>query len=828
MIKTLINNHLEQLIQAKEKNIGAERLEGIRPRLRSRISLIQNPMKISSNAWNVILKSEKLLDFVNQNKKASEDVVADLVTADRNIEEIERAVQFPMLNEIYEVVDKTISEYRQSYYCGSRPLNSSDVFLDAVLYSMENGYSPDKIANVTKSFVILYNKGKMEQYDELGKDRINYLSFIQLPYTQDLFDPVGHYKDQKENAVFFQLIYDKVGRDVFSQIYRPIQKSLKQSKQPDGLKEMLQTILNHSRAKDWLLQLCPSTKDILLEREIRKLAQSDSDEENAYTIIYGEDSPQYHIFNTIQDSDFAYLRVFIKKCIMNKKKAFIRLVSENLDAYRMFSESNILFKERFVNIVNLNTLNESNLESLSKMYDEEKLNRMKEDITLTFKEFEYLYQQKETIDMEIFYELMDLSVDERLRACRELPSLKPLLDSFEYDDLVQKVVRLLRVKPMKKWLADKDIHVKNANDIQRLFVILVPEKFEKFQSEIQTGADIEFIIKNQSLLRYAENLDQAKAIYISEDDDCQFMLEDIGLSQKFIKANQSNIVSFCERGLAHVYRTIHKHRKMSEAQLVNLRLITKAELAGKLEEIKFVDEDFELEIGLAISDKAKSEWKHNRSLTAKGFTIQEAYDYETTIRIGENPVRSCLHWDNGMYSRCLLSHFDTNKKIMIAKDSKDRIAARASLRLTKGLDKYIEVKNEFKANSLSFKDIDGEEINAETRKEEVKEELILFLEKCYTSLDGSQARVVNAKFIQLAQEKARELGAKLVVADDYSDEIRYDANLVRKDYYIFISYSKNGYQYLDSLTGQATESNEGHYRRANVFVQESDEEREVA
>jgi hypothetical protein len=825
MIKALIRQHLNELIEAKEKKIEASRYEKIYPHLRDRISLIQNPMDIDSQAWNVILDSSILLDFINKNKTVSGEVIEKLTMANRKKEEIEKAIECEKLNEIYEVVNKVFQKYREGYYYyGSyHRLNFSDVFLDVVLYSLAHGFTPERAENATKAIITIYNKNQYKQYKELGNERIAYLAFVQLPYAQEIFDKIGHFKEQKENLDFFQMVYEKINdKDVFQLLYNPIEKALKQSKDPENTKAMIQKIFMHSRAVDWLQQLCPTSEDILLDREIRQLAQADTDEENAYAIIYGEDSPQCRIFNMIGNSySFDYLRTFVKDCMMNKKKAFIRLISENIDTYKMMDNSCVLFNKKFTDIVNINTLNAKDLQSLSKMYDRIQLKKLREDVPLTFKEFEFLYHQKEQIDIDLFYELMDLSIDQRLRICRELPSLKPLLDVFEYQELIQKVARLVRVKPMKKWLSDYNLKVKDATDVQYLFMLLSPEKIERFKNEIQTGADIDFIIKNHALLEYADTLERAKSIYISEDEDCKFMLEDIGVSKEFIQANKSNIVSFCERGLAHVYATIHRHGKMSSEQLKNLRLITKAELAGKLEEIKFVDEDFELEIGLAVSEKAKSEWKHNRSLKAGDFSVEETYDYETTIRIGEIPVRSCLNWDNGAYSRCLLSHFDTNKKILIAKDKKRRISARASLRLTKGSEEYIELGNEFKAKTLSFKDIDSDAKPVEEPMKEVKEELVLFLERCYTSLDDSQAEVVKSHFIQLAQEKANELGAKLVVADDYRYEIPYDSDLVLQDYYIFISYSKNGYQYLDSLSGQATESNEGNYRSAKVFVQRS-------
>jgi hypothetical protein len=264
---------------------------------------------------------------------------------------------------------------------------------------------------------------------------------------------------------------------------------------------------------------------------------------------------------------------------------------------------------------------------------------------------------------------------------------------------------------------------------------------------------------------------------------------------------------------------MHERGNLSQEQARNLNLITKAELSGKLDEIKFVDEDFELEIGLPIEDKSKLEWKRNREKKVGKFLVQEAYDFETVIRIGENPVRTCMNWDTGGYSHCLLSNFDTNKKVLVARDVKGNIVSRAIIRLTKGSDTDISPKAEPTIKKLAFKDVEATEVEETKEVETVKEELVLFLERCYTSLDPSQAIMIDKEFVNLAKEKAKALGAKLVVSSYYREEVT--EGLEGKNYYIFISYSKNGQQYLDSLTGQATESNAGDYQSAYVFMEKT-------
>src|SRR5699024_7890041 len=86
------------------------------------------------------------------------------------------------------------------------------------------------------------------------------------------------------------------------------------------------------------------------------------------------------------------------------------------------------------------------------------------------------------------------------------------------------------------------------------------------------------------------------------------------------------------------------------------------------------------------------------------------------------------------------------------------------------------------------------------------EELVLFLERCYTSAnDPSQIRF---DMLKLAYIKAQKMGVRLMVASDYSrsklvNEFKKDMQAKSKSY-VYISKSKNGYQYLDSFGGSTT------------------------
>ena len=71
----------------------------------------------------------------------------------------------------------------------------------------------------------------------------------------------------------------------------------------------------------------------------------------------------------------------------------------------------------------------------------------------------------------------------------------------------------------------------------------------------------------------------------------------------------------------------------------------------------------------------------------------------------------------------------------------------------------------------------------------------------------------------------QKLGARLVLSCYYQDDVK-TKEYIKSNYYLYISKSKNGSQYLDSLYGEASVSDSGDYS-SNIFLLEN-KDQEVA
>ena len=105
----------------------------------------------------------------------------------------------------------------------------------------------------------------------------------------------------------------------------------------------------------------------------------------------------------------------------------------------------------------------------------------------------------------------------------------------------------------------------------------------------------------------------------------------------------------------------------------------------------------------------------------------------------------------------------------------------------------------------------------ETKKEEEGEELVLFLERYYEKnlAYEEQDRAVYLAFVAAKEKSQKKLGARLVLSCYYQDDVK-TKEYIKSNYYLYISKSKNGSQYLDSLYGEASVSDSGDYS-SNIF-----------
>ena len=108
-----------------------------------------------------------------------------------------------------------------------------------------------------------------------------------------------------------------------------------------------------------------------------------------------------------------------------------------------------------------------------------------------------------------------------------------------------------------------------------------------------------------------------------------------------------------------------------------------------------------------------------------------------------------------MYRKCLLSCFDSNKKIIYI-SYQGKIVLRAILRLTKASEEKMERENK------EFQFVD---FTKDTGKKEKPEQLVLFLEKAYVK--GISDRLEQEMFkllFRMVKEKAGRLNISLLIS----------------------------------------------------------------
>ena len=177
------------------------------------------------------------------------------------------------------------------------------------------------------------------------------------------------------------------------------------------------------------------------------------------------------------------------------------------------------------------------------------------------------------------------------------------------------------------------------------------------------------------------------------------------------------------------------------------------------------------------------------------------------------PYSTCPSYRSGAYCGCLLACFDSNKKVLYA-EMEGEIVGRASIRLTKCCLTGAPKDRIEPAGKFSFVDLEHANDSPEERRQ--SETLALFLERPYNSgLNPEKQLQVNALLVKLAQQKAEALGAMLVLSLDYREAVK--DGFAQTYLHLYISASKAGGQYLDSLGGEAEVSSEGSYKK-NTFL----------
>ena len=261
------------------------------------------------------------------------------------------------------------------------------------------------------------------------------------------------------------------------------------------------------------------------------------------------------------------------------------------------------------------------------------------------------------------------------------------------------------------------------------------------------------------------------------------------------------------KGMTQLVQTISRVKK---------RINPGLKIDGKL---KYFAGDLQREIRYPVSEMQESLWKKNLSLARGAFLAEEVDDFYHTLRLGELPHGTCLSYRTGSQRECLLAAFDSNKKIVLVKKD-ETVVARACLRLTKGAFQ--------KPPAIDFSFADLSQENTATGKSAAGEKAVLFLESVYTSrLNDIEKEEVMKLAVSLTTQKAAELGVVAVLARRYLGCYERD-EYVLAPFYVYISKSKNGWQYLDSLGGAAyTSAKEEYVERPFLVMQTAMHQAEV-
>ena len=518
---------------------------------------------------------------------------------------------------------------------------------------------------------------------------------------------------------------------------------------------------------------------------------------------------------------------FVNYAYDNKKKNALKMLSELiLEQNKVYYNiKNIFCKEALV-YMDINSACTKELQDIENIsFSSNFLTFLKDNISLPCSINEFKTLDKASEFQRNVYKHLDGKIDNKLLQIRSLPNvemksfIQTVFDgqvynrNYEnfYDISCKKIASALSTYGSFDKMKKKLKKIKELTDVQIINFYLNEENLTSLLNNnlFTFGYDIVFAINNLEFIKEdmsAEEFNNLRRISIYKDSEFRDFADKANISNDFVLKNIDRIFDFINSGLFVIINKMYKSHVYDLKQKRNLLLITKACLTNKFKELKYDSADFEKEIGFNVDFKKQELWKENISLSELGIDIIEKDDFDTTIRLGQYPVRTCQHWDGNMsQSRSLLSMFDTNKKI-ITVHKNGKYISRAILRFTKYSKEAIKSDN----GDLTFKDFDengnviihndNTSINKTVRP-------CLFLELPY-SADSNHA--IYQGIIDLAKEKARKMGIDLLVNNRYSYA---DLSNFEKmgTTYIYISKSKNGYQYLDSVNGEASEQKEGSY-----------------
>lgn len=510
-----------------------------------------------------------------------------------------------------------------------------------------------------------------------------------------------------------------------------------------------------------------------------------------------------------------YQEELLTYAITHNKKSFIRLVDEHGDLFFRVPSNSILYKDSlYKKHFNLNELTEKDLADCAwmreKKFDDHLLMG---DRLYTFAELRLLYGASQSYAV-LYGKLQSDSLDYRIRVMRQLLK-RDVLNGITGKNELSVLAALLDKKPLHNWRQEEFGHIDGltAEDVARLLIHL--DRLVHLLPSIRNRTDAALALRNLEQSEQFSSMDALKVSLFETDPDWCALANDMGLTPEFKDHYRDSIAEFLFKDGAGISRAYSQ--KLDRQQCAAFYRVVKAELMGQFSALKYFDGDLERELGCPVPSQVNAEWPQNGSIAGNGMEIRERDDFFSTILLGTQPYATCLRYNGGGYCHCLLACFDSNKKVLYA-ERDGRIVGRACIRLTKCC-----MTGKGKRKTVAqFDFVDLEDIPGSRKQEQHDEWVTLFLERPYISAVGpEEQRKIETLFVTFARQKAKNMGTMLVLSTDYG--VVNPEGFAQTRLSIYISASKAGEQYLDSLGGQASVSDQGSYEENRFLVDQADD-----
>lgn len=513
--------------------------------------------------------------------------------------------------------------------------------------------------------------------------------------------------------------------------------------------------------------------------------------------------------------DFSAIRRYqfpiLTYAVQHGKKHFLDLVSDNSELFLSLGRYALLFEDKFCEHCNLNSLTAKNLQACDTVeHGSSYFDLLEDGRQYTFEEM-WLLWRKDEIYVRLYAMLTPLSVDRRLLILRQLLKYG-LLSRHMEDQELEQLARCLLEQPFSEWYRGAFGHIRGLTRRTAMRLLQKYEQLQAFIPELQSEADAIFVLNNGAVIAGQKNWMQVRAAVLTMDQDWLDLKQRFSFTDEFVEQHRESVTNFLLRGGSAMVRSLYGYLQGNDKAIEALRRIVQAELMGQFYALKYFADDLQREIRYPISEVQEAAWKRNLTLERGPFSAEEADDFYFTMRLGELPHSTCLSCWTGSQRDCLLAAFDSNKKMILIRKGED-IVARACIRLTKGA---FQRPADF---DFSFADLAQEQPAGKMGASD--EMLILFLERIYTSgLNDEEAENAMKMAVSLVTQKAAAIGAVAVLARRYQD--CYDRDqYVGSQFYVYISKSKNGQQYLDSMGGAAVTSHKEQYTGAVFLVEQA-------